>query len=230
MATVQDIMTSQLFSLWPGDTASEALDYLRMLNIHAAPVLDDSTHEPVGVISIGDLTGDLAGALVSELMSTPPRMTIQTAPVREAAEVMGETGYHHLVVVNENRRAVGFLSVIDVVRAFLQPSEGAEEAPAKVKSTLEWSDRGRLSDAGILAAPDGPGVFVLLKVDPGHSEVFTWAEESNNVRARLAAIASDPPPRLARFIEEDRIRFRAAAGETADERERVLRSVVSRSG
>ena len=226
---MQDIMTSQLFSLWPEDAADEALDYLRMLNIHAAPVLDESSHEPVGVVSIGDLTGDLGRARVADLMSTPARMTIQSAPVREAAEQMAETGLHHLVVVDGDRRAVGFLSVIDVVRALLRPSEGAEEAPAAVKSAMEWSDREKLSEAGLLAAPEGAGVFVLLKVDPGHSEVFTWAEESDNVRARLAAILKDPPPRLARFIRADRIRFRAAAAETPDEREFVLRSVVRRS-
>jgi len=229
MASVQDIMTSQLFSLWPDDAATEALDYLRMLNIHAAPVLDEASHEPIGVVSIGDLTGDLANAKVSDVMSTPARMTIQTAPVREAAQLIADSGLHHLVVVNDKRCAVGFLSVVDVVRALLNPSEGAEEAPAAVKSPLEWSDRQKLNQAGLLAAPDGPGVFVLLKVDPGHSEVFTWAEESNNVRARLASILSDPPPRLARFIEADRIRFRAAGGETPEDREKVLRSVVSRS-
>ena len=142
---------------------------------------------------------------------------------------MAESGLHHLVVVDEHQRAVGFLSIVDVVQSLLHPSEGAEESPAAVKSALEWSDREKLTESGVLAAPDGPGVFVLLKVDPGKAEVFTWAEEAENVRARLSAIASDPPPRLARYIEADRIRFRAAAAETSTEREQVLRSVVRRS-
>ena len=219
-------MTPKLFSLWPDDPASEALDYLRMLNIHAAPVLDEASHEPQGVIAIGDLTGDLTSRRVADVMSTPARFTVQSAPVREAALLIAETGLHHLVVVDDSGRAVGFLSVIDVVRALLHPSHGAEEAPVSAKPALEWSDRERLSQAGLLAAPDGPGVFVLLKVDPGQADVFAWAEESPNVRERLESIASDPPPRLARFIEADRIRFRAAAAETQGEREEVLRSVV----
>ena len=86
MASVQDIMTPQLFSLWPDDSAAEALDYLGMLNIHAAPVLDEETHEPLGVISIGDLTGNLATARVRDRMSTPARVTIDTAAVRDAAD------------------------------------------------------------------------------------------------------------------------------------------------
>lgn len=231
MASVHDIMTRQLFSLWPGDTASEALDYLRMLNIHAAPVLDEQTHEPIGVISIGDLTGELDREKVSDRMSTPARVTIETAAVHEAAHTIAETGLHHLVVVDNDRRAVGFLSVVDVVKALLHPSEGAEKSPVSVPvaGRLEWSDHQQLSASGLLAAPDGPGVFVLLKVDPGRPEVFTWVEESDNVRQRLAALLTDPPPRLARFIEADRIRFRAANAESQGQREQVLREVVRRS-
>lgn len=229
MASVHDIMTRQLFSLWPGDTATEALDYLRMLNIHAAPVLDEHTHEPIGVISIGDLTGELAIAKVSDRMSTPARVTIETAAVHEAAQSIAETGLHHLVVVDEDRRAVGFLSVVDVLKALLNPSEGAEKAPVPVAGGLEWSDHQKLSASGMLAAPDGPGVFVLLKVDPGRPEVFAWVEESDNVRARLESLLSDPPPRLARFIEADRIRFRAATAESQSQRDQVLREVVRRS-
>lgn len=86
MASVHDIMTRQLLSLWPDDTAAEALDYLRMLNVHAAPVLDEQSHEPIGVISIGDLTGELATVRVSDRMSTPARVTIETAAAHEAAD------------------------------------------------------------------------------------------------------------------------------------------------
>ncbi|MGH1348415.1 MAG: CBS domain-containing protein [Nannocystales bacterium] len=231
MASVHDIMTRQLFSLWPGDAAAEALDYLRMLNIHAAPVLDEQSHEPIGVVSIGDLTGGLSRERVSDRMSSPVRVTIETAAVHEAAQTMAETGLHHLVVVDNDRRAVGFLSVIDVVKALLHPSEGAEKSPVTVPvaGSLEWSDHQKLSASGLLAAPDGPGVFVLLKVDPGRPEVFTWVEESANVRQRLESLLSDPPARLARFIEADRIRFRAATAESQGQRAEVLREVVRRS-
>lgn len=224
-------MTRQLFSLWPGDTAADALDYLRMLNIHAAPVLDEQTHEPIGVVSLGDLTGRLTDVRVGDRMSTPARATIETAAVHEAAHTIAETGLHHLVVVDDDRRAVGFLSVVDVVKALLRPSEGAEKAPVRVPvaGSLEWSDHQKLSPAGMLAAPDGPGVFVLLKVDPGRPEVFAWVEESDNVRQRLESLLKEPPPRLARFIEADRIRFRAATAESAGHREQVLREVVRRS-
>lgn len=229
MASVQDIMTPQLFNLWPEDSAADAIDYLRMLNIHAAPVLDEGTREPLGVISISDLTGELTSTRVSDRMSTPARVTVQTAAVHEAAQTMAESGLHHLVVVDGGRRAVGFLSVVDVVKAFLDSSEGAEKAPVATASALEWSDQERLSESGLLAAPDGPGVFVLLKVDPGQPEVFSWAEESENVRERLASLLSDPPPRLARFIEADRVRFRAATAEAEGQRQEVLRAVVRRS-
>ncbi len=229
MASVHDIMTRQLFSLWPDDTATEALDYLRMLNIHAAPVLDEQSHEPIGVLSIGDLTGALTNVRVSQRMSTPARVTIETAAVHEAADTMAQTGLHHLVVVDDNRRAVGFLSVIDVVKSLLHPSEGAEKAPVPVAGGLEWSDHQKLSASGLLAAPDGPGVFVLLKVDPGRPAVFAWVEESDNVRQRLGSLLADPPARLARFIEADRIRFRAATAESQGQREQVLREVVRRS-
>lgn len=227
MASVHDIMTRQLFSLWPGDTATEALDYLRMLNIHAAPVLDEQSHEPMGVISIGDLTGNLATARVSDRMSTPARVTIETAAVHEAAQTIAESGLHHLVVVDDERRAVGFLSVVDVIKALLHPPEGTEKLA--VPGSLEWSDHQRLSASGLLAAPDGPGVFVLLKVDPGRPEVFAWVEEADNVRARLESLVRDPPPRLARFIEADRIRFRAATAESQGQRAQVFSEVVRRS-
>jgi CBS domain-containing protein len=229
MTVVREIMTPQLFSCVPGEQAGGALEYLMMLNIHAAPVLDEDSHEPVGMISLSDLTGELGDAKVGERMSYPAAFVLHTAPVGEAARVIAHTGFHHLVVVDGEHRAVGFLSAIDVIRAqhgWTRPGAPAAEPPP-ASDELEWSAREKLSETGILAAPAGPGIFVLLRVPDDLAPTVLWAQSTTDLRKQLGELLDEPPPRLARYLERGHLWFRAAAVPDAAQRRAALSSVLT---
>jgi len=229
MTVVREIMTPQLFRCVPGESASGALDYLMMLNIHAAPVLEEDTREPVGMISLSDLTGELGDATVASRMSYPAAFVLETAPVGEAARIVAHTGFHHLVVVDAEHRAVGFISAIDVIRAqqgWTRPGAPPAE-PAPASPELEWSAREKLTETGILAAPDGAGIFVLLRVPEDLPSTMLWAQASADLRARLEELRSDPPPRIARYLERGHLWFRAASVHDAASRRAALAKVLT---
>lgn len=229
MTVVHEIMTRQLFSCAPGEAAGDALEYLMMLNIHAAPVLDEDTHEPLGVISLSDLTGALDGATVQARMSYPAAFVLQSAPTSEAARVIAHTGFHHLVVVDGQHHAVGFVSAIDVIRAqmgWTRPGAPPVEPPPAAPE-LEWSDIETLTETGLLAAPEGPGVFVLLRVPEDLPPTVLWAQATTDLRDRLAELLEEPPPRLARYLERGHLSFRAAAVPDEAHRRSALASVLS---
>ncbi|MCA9650670.1 MAG: CBS domain-containing protein [Myxococcales bacterium] len=231
MTTIREIMTRQLFSCVPEDSANDALEYLMMLNIHAAPVLDPATHEPKGMISLSDLTGRLDGETVEQRMSYPAAFVLQTATAGEAARVIAHTGFHHLVVVDGKHRAVGFISAIDVIRAqqgWTRPGAPSSEPPPG-SPELEWSGDEALTETGVLAAPEGPGVFVLLRVPLDQPSTVVWAQSATDLRGRLTDLFEDPPPRLARHLERGQLHFRAAAVPDEGQRRRALLSVLEGS-
>lgn len=228
MTVVREIMAPQLFSCTPGEAAAGALEYLMMLNIHAAPVLDEDSHEPLGMIALSDLTGDLGDQTVAGRMSYPAAFVLQTAPVGEAARVIAHTGFHHLVVVDADHRAVGFVSAVDVIRSqqgWTRPGAPPAE-PAPASPELEWSAQERLSEIGLLAAPDGPGIFVLLRVPVGLPTTVLWAQAATDLRKRLGQLLADPPPRIARYLERGQLCFRAASVPDEAERRAALAAVL----
>lgn len=229
MTVVREIMTRQLYSCVPGESASGALEYLMMLNIHTAPVLDEDTHEPMGMISLSDLTGELGDATVGSRMSYPAAFVLQTAPVGEAARIVAHTGFHHLVVVDADHHAVGFVSAIDVIRAqqgWTRPGAPPTE-PAPASPELEWSGRERLTETGILAAPEGAGIFVLLRVPEDLPPTVLWAQVATDLRERLGELRSDPPPRIARYLERGHLWFRAASVPDEARRRAALGAVLT---
>lgn len=231
MATVREIMTRQLFSCLPSDTADDALEYLMMLNIHAAPVLDEATQEPKGMVSLSDLTGNLEGETVEQRMSYPAAFVLQTAPVSEAARVIAHTGFHHLVVVDGDHRAVGFISAIDVIRSqqgWTRPGAPLDDPPPG-SPELEWSGDQVLTETGVLAAPEGPGVFVLMRVPEDLPPTIVWAQGATDLRERLAELREEPPARLARYLERGQLHFRAAAVPDVAKRRQALLSVLQGS-
>jgi len=215
MTTVREIMTPQVLSVGPDDKATDALEYLRMLDIHAAAVVDDASGRPVGVISHADLTGELRGVRVRDRMNSPAIFVVASALINDAAKIIAQTGFHHLVVVDGSQHAIGFLSVIDLVWAQLGWFQGAKapDADPPPMPRLDWTDEEVLSETGLLAAPAEPGIVLLQRRRPERSEHATvvWAESAPNVRRRLLEIWQEPPPRIARWVASGTLRFRAAA-------------------
>ena len=114
---VKEIMNRELFSVRSTDTAADALDGLLAFGIYGAPVLD-SGQRPIGVISLRDLV-TRQGTRVTDHMSSPAVVVRADARISDAARLIAETGYRRLVVIDDDRRAVGMLSAVDVIRGLV---------------------------------------------------------------------------------------------------------------
>lgn len=230
--TVQEIMNSELFSLRVHDDSAHALGYILGLGITAAPVLDEGKH-PVGLASFRDLLRSPSPATVAERMTVPAVTVRSDATVEDAARVLAERGVHRVVVIDSDGRAVGIASALDVVRGLLglpalHPSAFPHWDAAR---GVSWCDDTLLELDHLDEAPDSAGAFALIRGGKGVEERVVWAEAAHNVRTRLYDLLARPQteqPMLARLLESHSgLRFRAAAIETADQRESVSESLMA---
>lgn len=114
-ALVRDFMNSKLVYLREDDPAELALHPILDFGITAVPVVDEEKR-PVGVVSLRDLADPKRrGSRVSKTVET----IVADATIARAATAMCDAEVHHLVVVDEKGHAVGMISALDVVRAFL---------------------------------------------------------------------------------------------------------------
>ena len=231
--SVHEIMNRELFSLRMDDDAADALGYILALGITAAPILDDQQH-PVGVVSFRDLLPHRAGAKVSERMTSPAITVTEHTSIEQAATLVAERGVHRVVVVDEHGAAVGVASTIDLIAGLLGlPAKHPDTFPHYDRSRgITWTDDTLLDMDRVSAAPDGPGVLVLVAGGKNKPERPVWCEASTNVRTRLFDLLSRPQDEnaeLARVMElyHGGIRFRASAIASADARSRVAESVMS---
>jgi CBS domain-containing protein len=229
VSNVRDVMNQDLFATRAAEPAAQALEYLMLLGIHAAPVVDDAGR-PVGMLSISDLVGSLDAVTVGERMNTPPIIVGRDEPLEEAANRLADTGYHHLAVVDGAGRAVGFLSAVDVIRAqlgrrILHPdlfpygSAGPD---------VEWSERAWLTEEGVADVPAEPGMLVLLAEGPGGLDTVVWAETAPNLVARLRQLRDEPPERLFWYLEGGALRFRTAPIPSHVGRRKAFGTIVGR--
>jgi CBS domain-containing protein len=230
---VDEIMNRELFSLRPDDDVDDARGYLFALGITGAPVVD-ARGAPLGVISLRDLMRERAGRKVSERMSRPAVRVLPSTLVRDAARVMAERGFHRLPVIDPDGRAVGMLSLLDVVRAMIGvPVSHPDTFPHFDRETgLTWSDDAPFDLDHAQFAPDGPGVLVLRLGGPNLPESDVWVEATNNARARVHDLLSLPQVNrrltalLQRFPSD--LRFRAAPDWDAEHRAMVAERIRAR--
>ncbi|MBX3212838.1 MAG: CBS domain-containing protein [Labilithrix sp.] len=109
--TVADIMNEKLLYIRDGDRLALARRHIIEFGITAVPVLDE-THRPVGVVSLRDLAGDREHFEPSGKVET----VRASASIEEAAKLLAESEYHHLVVVDAMGVAVGMVSALDFLR------------------------------------------------------------------------------------------------------------------
>jgi CBS domain-containing protein len=115
MPVVRDFMTTNLVYVNDGTRPRLALHPILELGITVVPVLD-AEHRPVGVISLRDI---VENPTATEAANSPVIEIPVDASIDAAARRLADSHVHHLVVVDGDGRAVGMLSSLDVVRAFL---------------------------------------------------------------------------------------------------------------
>lgn len=230
-AVVEEIMNRELFSMSPSELARDAMTYLVALGITGAPVVDPDG-VLVGVVSMRDLVGHDT-TLVSARMTSPPLTIRANATIEEAGRIMGESGYHRLVVVDGDSKPVGVVSALDIVRGLIGlPAGHPSTFPHYDQDTgAMWSDDRILELNRIEAAPDGPGVFMLIQGGAGATERPVWVEESKNLRARLIDMLTaeaNQPVELRRILALRELRFRTAKIMSSAGRSRLAEQLMSK--
>ena len=229
-ATVKEIMNPELFGVRATDWVGSALEGILSFGISGAPVLDESGR-PLGVVSLRDIvSGSRQGTIARSRMTSPAAVVRERASIVEAARLIGTTGYRRLVVVDETGRAVGMVSAIDVIRGLvgLPATHPAAFPHLDAATGLTWTDDTRLDADGLEAAPDAPGLIVLVHDAPGVPRRIVWVEAAENVSLRLTNMASLPQenPELRFWLGHIKnLRFRAAAVPDSDRRERLVATI-----
>jgi CBS-domain-containing membrane protein len=116
--TVADIMNPKLLYVRQGDRILDVRRHILSFGVTAVPILD-AGHRPVGIVSLRDLGKDDSEALDS---SSRVACVNATDSIRKGAELLAESPYHHLVVVDDDGVAVGMVSSVDFLRALLDMS------------------------------------------------------------------------------------------------------------
>jgi len=221
---VSEIMNGELFSVGMEDQLDMALRAVLLLGITGVPVLD-ADGKPLGLVSLRDLVADKPRSTVGERMTRPPATVPAHASIGAAARILAGTRYHRLIVVDDEGRAVGMVSSVDIIRGLLGlPATHPASFPHLDRETgLSWTDEMALDPQHILAAPSGPGVLVVYHGGAGVAERAVWAEATDSLRQRLTDMLTDAQPApLAAWLEHGGIRFRAAAVPDAAERAEAL--------
>jgi CBS domain-containing protein len=211
---VQEIMNRELFWVGPEERVEDVLGYILALGITGVPVLD-AERRPIGMVSFRDLTW-VGAATVSDRMHKPALSVRAGSAIEEAARLIAQSGFHRLPVLDEHGSAIGLVSALDVVRGLVgAPAPHPRQFPHyDGERGLVWTDDTPLEPDWIEAAPDGPGVLLLVQGGANVTDHLVWAEPARNVRARLLDMVSLPQtgtPQLARILERSNLRYRAAA-------------------
>lgn len=116
---VKDIMTYGIITI-PED--SKVIDVVRIFveaSVHGVVVMNEK-NEPLGAVSEIDIPKafgrDFSKVRVTEIMSSPVKTINMEKTIKEAGEVMKDKHVHRLMVVDENNRIRGILSVSDIMK------------------------------------------------------------------------------------------------------------------
>ena len=117
-----EFMTKNIILLHQGTTVHEALETFENTKLRVLPVVDDDSHV-VGVVNLEDIGYvDVRRQEVSlsETILHKPALIKKDASMKDVAQFMMEKQEDHVFVLGEDRKLVGVISGIDVVKKILE--------------------------------------------------------------------------------------------------------------
>ena len=117
---VMDVMSAQIVTISPNDTAQSAARLMLETEVGALPVEVPGVGAIVGIVTDHDIVvsvlarGLSTSTTVAEFMTVSPEVCSQDDDTATAADRMRELGVRRLVVVNDDRRVVGIVSLVDI--------------------------------------------------------------------------------------------------------------------
>lgn len=113
---------SEVYSIRDDATVLDAAQYLRQKEVRAVGVMN-AQGKLAGVISQADVSDKVASenkcpawVRVTEVMSTTLVTVKPTAPLDEAARLMDQHGFYHLLVVDDAGKYHGMISATDLLK------------------------------------------------------------------------------------------------------------------
>lgn len=126
MRTVADVVSDALITRPAATTVGEARTLFRTYRMGCLPIVDDS-QRPVGIITATDLVAPRDDEIyVSSIMNTDVITADLDAPLKVVAGLMMVNYVHHIIVVDDDGRALGVLSAFDLLG---EVANGHAEAP-----------------------------------------------------------------------------------------------------
>jgi CBS domain-containing protein len=128
---VRDVMSAQIVTVSPNDTAQSAARLMLETEVGALPVEVPGVGAIVGIITDRDIVvsvmarGLSSSATIAEFMTVSPEVCNENDDTATVAERMRHLGVRRLVVVNDDRHVVGIVALIDV-EAEKPPAEGIQ--------------------------------------------------------------------------------------------------------
>jgi CBS domain-containing protein len=117
---VKDVMSAQIVTVSPNDTAQSAARLMLETEVGALPVEVPGVGAIVGIITDRDIVVSVLGRghstsmAIAEFMTVSPEVCNESDDTVTVAIRMREIGVRRLVVVNDDRRVVGIVSLVDI--------------------------------------------------------------------------------------------------------------------
>lgn len=124
---VKDVMSAQIVTASPNDTAQSAARLMLETEVGALPVEVPGIGAIVGIITDRDIVvsvlakGLSTSTSIAEFMTVSPEVCNENDETAAVATRMRDLAVRRLVVVNDDRRVVGIVSLVDI------PAEPAME-------------------------------------------------------------------------------------------------------
>ena len=117
---VKDVMSAQVVTISPNDTAQSAARLMLETEVGALPVEVPGIGAIVGIVTDRDIVASVTArglstsTTVAEFMTVSPEACNENDDTVIAAARMREFGVRRLVVVNDDRHVVGIVSLVDM--------------------------------------------------------------------------------------------------------------------
>jgi hypothetical protein len=190
---IAEVMNGEVLCFEPDAPARTALELMLTLGVTTAPVIDERGH-PIGVTSMRELALAKPHALLAEHLRGPALVARPDTSLTEGARLLDEADVHHLVVVDEDGRLVGFVSSLDLLR-------GLTGAPARHPDTfVHWdpaagtafSNERVLDPEHVDGVPHAPGLLVISRGGVDRPERVAWVEVVDDLKGWLNEYFNHP--------------------------------------
>lgn len=116
---IKDIMNTYLFALKENDSLSDASDVMKLEKIRHIPIVDDD-YKLIGLVTHKDLIRAIAKKhspiLIREIMRKNVKAVEPETPLKGAIEVMILNKFGCLPVVDNDRKLIGIVTEIDLLK------------------------------------------------------------------------------------------------------------------